>query len=498
MFENVKPEDMNRYKIIALLVVLAVSTVALIYSGPGVSGGSSTTPADTGANAIDTFNGTASTNATLLSWDPSLVVVGSGLGLDSLVTELKDAGVVTNDVSTPDGRILRLADSADVFNLTQQLTALNLSVYDEAVISVPDVNVVGPGIEKTVAGSTFRYTTVPIFDQGDVFPITFQAQVVNGQLYSLGSIRFDAGAPTQAEVLPLNAALNSTFWRVSVPWESRNANANQLQAYLPGGSFVAYKPRSYVTFSPPLSTDQLDLLSQHMPAYAVSLQPGLMGVNNNMTNRSLIIRDLAAVGLNATFPDSLMDVWAWRYPNETEAQWKSRSFGIFNQTFPGLVADNVTTTYRLELTLPASISDGTYTYIVTNRTLDMNSLYPPQDGYTVKLIFTPVGRRAVQFTQAEYSAPTPYFEQYGSAGGANASSAAGGAGPGIVVTDQSGQNVPMIPANGSGSGANAANQTGAGNGSAASGNGSANGTAPGPQTGTRMINYTGQLPPGAG
>ncbi len=452
MFEFIKKEDRARYGAIALILVFIFSTAAIyMNSGFRLSGGAGVS--SPGPNAptpsIDTFNGTASANATLVSWDPSLVVVGSSPDLDALVQSLKDQNIVTYDLETADGRILRLASGAYVFNLTQEVTALNLTAYADGVLSLPDVRVTGSGIEKTVPGSTFRYNTVPVFEQGDTFPVSFSANVVNGQLVSLGNLRIDAGAPVRLQIVPLNQTLNATFWRVNVPWESRGVNYNQLQANLPGGSYVTYNLRSYVEFgsercagagdarrciwnATPLDPAYLNALGARTPAYAVSLQPGLMGVNLNMTNRSQVAADLTAFGLkeyvhpnetdtwldiwalchsgenaNQTghlfrFAESPMDIRGYRYPNETDEKWLSRTQGVFNQTFPGLVL-NFTTTYRLWLTLPPTVGmPGGPAYMVTNRTLALNSLYPPMENGTVQTVFTPVGRRVVQFDQAEY------------------------------------------------------------------------------------------------
>src|SRR5438105_4649827 len=105
MFDFIKPEDRTRWGVIALIILFVLSSAAVyMNSGFKLSGGST---GDGTTDLIDTFNGTARANATLVSWDPSLTVVGSSPALDGLVQQLKAQGLVTYDVSTPDGRILR-------------------------------------------------------------------------------------------------------------------------------------------------------------------------------------------------------------------------------------------------------------------------------------------------------------------------------------------------------------------------------------------------------
>lgn len=422
MFEFVKPEDRPKFATLVIAMIFVFSTIAIYTANRS---GSSDVPAPkSGDGGLDTFNGTAIINATMTRWEPTLLVQGISPRLEARVEQLKAEGTILYDTRTGDGWLLRLADSRQVYPVANELMDLGTSVTGFASISIPSVRLEGGSIAQTVSGGAFSGLRLePVFAQGDLVPMQILAGASGGQLNTLINLAVLPGAPIEAEIEPRNATLNYTFWRTLVPWELRNINHAQLEANMLGGSSVFYKPRSFVTFDPPLNSGQLTLLNSRLPTYATTLQPGLMGVERNMTDRRRVQQDLGAVGIQPNFTDSPMDIRPYR-ENKTDEQAEEYIKTAWNSTYEGLQA-NFTKTYRLLVDLPSTLngSDGR-TYWMANHTFFLNSRHPPMEGGTVKLTFTPMGRRVTVFEFAQYSPRgqlTPLEELVANAGVKDAS-----------------------------------------------------------------------------
>ncbi len=282
MFENVSREDKLKYGAIALILLFIFSTIALY----GRGGGSSSTNTQNDANI--SFEFPASANISLSHWDPVVVVTGTDPALPGLIDELKSSGIVTNDLTVPQGSILRLDDSKHVFGTAAVISALGLPVYSDAYLSVGDLDTTYNGQNVTILGNTLKVQMPVIFDQGDSFNGQFTAVVQDGKLVNIYKIHPQTEQEYSVITPPTNVTLTDRFYRDDVPWESRNVEAGVLKIYMVGGSNVSYQPRSYIQFPDGLSDQQLSTLSSHMPSYVTNIATGLVGVSLDMTDRSRI------------------------------------------------------------------------------------------------------------------------------------------------------------------------------------------------------------------
>jgi len=262
------------------------------------------------------------------------------------------------------------------------------------------MEVVQNGKKINVQGNSFKMTLPIIFEQGDVFAARFSGGVNEGVLESVANLQIEPAGMVQAEIAPKNASIKQLLYRADVPWEKRGINAVQLEVNLPGGSRVAYKPRSYVEFEPSLDGEKQAALASKSPNYVTNIDSGLAGIKMEMANKSQVEKDLEFLGVGIKFPDSPIEITPYRGENQTEEQVLALLKGTWNETYPDMGEINFTKTWRLVLELPGRIGDG---YMVANRTMQLNSLYPPGENGTLKVVFQPVGRRIDSFIEAEYS-----------------------------------------------------------------------------------------------
>jgi hypothetical protein len=268
MFE--KKEDKIIVFSLALIFLFLLSTIVTYGSsfGTGASGSSSSSGSSQQSGSSGDLSGHVRVNCTLSSWDPVLIISGDAPGLDALVQSLKAGGTVVNEIKTGDGRLLRLSDSKYVFPNAYKFERLGLSAYSDAVIDVGNMEI----NSTAVAGNSFKTRMAVDFDQGDMFVATMDALAQGGQLVSLSNFQIAPSGAMQAELTPLNVSINSAFYRINVPWSGRNLNYGQFDVNMRGGSRIYYKPRSYVTFDPPLSDAQVSKASPAMPSYVQGLQ----------------------------------------------------------------------------------------------------------------------------------------------------------------------------------------------------------------------------------
>lgn len=412
LFDFIKPEERLRWGVIGLILLFVLSSaVVYLNQTPVTSSGvsSSSTPAD----SLGTFNGSGQANATLMSWDSSIVVIGNGTSqVESQIAAWRTSGLITSDANRSDGRLLKLSDSSQVFNTSAKLLSLGMGVFGDAVISLGPVAMQGQGISRTVSGNTFQMRIPPTYEIGDTVPVSFNGAVVDGSLYSIftSSLLFGASSPLETVVRPLEVSTNTTFWRVSVPWAYRNLDALQYQLDLPGGSKVTYRARSYALL-PNATAAQLTSLQAQLPPFATHVDPTgqggvpLLGIQPNYTNQTEAEASLRAMGLAPVFPDTPMDVWAYPATIWNDTPMIPHLQEIWDGSFPKLKGNfnpEFIPTYRLKIQLPENMEVGGKSYLLTNRTLEMNSLYPAGPDGVVVVRFTPIGRRVASYNAAEY------------------------------------------------------------------------------------------------
>ncbi len=409
MFGNLSKDDRQRYLVIGMILLFVFSTVAIYLFNP-IGGGGNAGPVSPGANNTTLqFTGRGIANATLIYWEPVVVVSGTSEKLEAFLQPLKSSGIVTKDLPLAGGRILGLSDSIYVTNLTRDLLRFNLTVRGQGAISIAQAHVdSGTGIARTVAGGVYNFEDTPIFEAGDVFEVAFDAQVT-GNTITAGPVNLQALASglLGIEVTPESVRLNKTFWQTRVPWQNRTLNIGQFQINLVGFDTARYQMRSYVQFAAPLTDKQKSALLSAPPAWldVNNIQSDLVGVQLTYTNRSQVSADLAALGATPIFPDSPLGVFPGS-SNRSNEQISADISRVWDETFPSMPT-NFTQGYVLDVVLPPTIVLNSQTYQVANRTMQIASDYAPMENGTLKGSFSPIGRSFNGFSGAPiYSPPS--------------------------------------------------------------------------------------------
>jgi hypothetical protein len=414
MFENIKKEDKIRYATIGMIVLFILSTIAIYISSSSRAGGGATGSTQGMQNEPNTtysFVGKGEANATLISWDPAIFVKGQDESLEAMLEKLKDMRVVINDVPQAGGHIIRLADSSLVFSVSRMLSSLNVTIIGSGTISIPQAIVRGNGIERVVSGGTYPYQGRPDFDQGESFPVVFDAYVEgNAMPYIPQNIIVLAGQPTDAEIKPINVSIIQPYLKASLPWELRRTDITQFQLNLIGGDKVRFKQRSIVLFNDTLTDSQIEKLRAANFNWSTGdIESGLMGVNPEFEDKKQIESDLMPMGIKPLFPVSTIEVYP--YMGAMPGSGENRSFEqamkdtweIWNQTFPE-ISINFTPAYKLNVILPREInaSDG-QAYRLLKTEYNISSTYPPLENGTLKITFVPRGRQVDSIISAFYS-----------------------------------------------------------------------------------------------
>ena len=407
MFDNIKNEDKKRYFAIGIIALFMLSTIAIYISSSTRAGGSTSAPAKpTAVNETYSFSGRGQANATLTSWDPALFVRGPDSGLGPMLQELRQQGVVVNDVPQAGGHILTLASSELVYNTSRLLGGLNVTVLGSGTISIPQAYVQGAGASRLVSGGTYPYQDTPDFEQGEVFPVAFDAYVEGqGMPYTPQNIIVLPGAPADAEVKPLAVSISSTYLDATLPWAQRNLDLGQFQSDLIGGDKVRAKLRSVVLFRTLLTERQIAQVKSMAFNWSTGdVEEGLMGVKPEFGDQRQVEGDLLGLGIEPVFPVSDVWVYPWAGNRSLEKQLEDTQ-RIWNQSYPNLTA-RFEHAYVLSVTLPGQImgSDG-QAYRLMQKTYNVSSTYPPLENGTLKISFQPRGRQVDRLTSAFYSPP---------------------------------------------------------------------------------------------
>ncbi len=317
MFDNLSKDDRKRYLVIGVILLFVFSTFAIYLFNPigGASGGAGKT-SNLAADPNFRFTGRGVANATLLYWEPVLVVSGSSDGLDALLQPLKAQGIITKDLPLTGGRILGLSDAVYVANLSRDLLLLNLTVRGQGAISIAQAYMDnGAGTVRTVSGGVYNFEDTPVFADGDVFEVAFDADVT-GNAITAGPINIRAlpAGIVNVEFAPASVNLSTSFWQAFIPWQNRTLNTNTFEASLPGGDRVRYQMRSYVRTKSFITDQQKSALLSSRPFWLDSdnVQIDLIGVRPDYANRAQVSADLAALGITPVFPDSPLGVFPVR------------------------------------------------------------------------------------------------------------------------------------------------------------------------------------------
>ncbi|GEM_PF-5650115 len=379
-------------KLVAIVVVLA-----FVFEGFAINSQNSAAngAGGTGSSDLDNFVGDASGNATILSWDPGLVVSG-GEGTADEIALMKKEGLVAYATESADGTVLSLSGKSAFADTARRLLSANATVFGYASVSLDNVRVIGNGIARNVSSETFRFRLSPVFDAGDSFPVKFQAQVTNGRMVAVGSLQLSAPEPEATVVEPVSLSIKGETFVAAVPWERRNEfSASTFNAALGAGYNATYKKRSAVLFDPALTAEGSGRLAGALPTYAISLQGGSMAVVSSFTDREKIIQDMGKLGLSPLFQDSAVEISVFNASNRTLGDVSEKLSLILGENF------SMAKTYQIEAVLPNIVmaESGNYSLSSTKLTLTSNSA--PTNGSLVAIRFTRLGRSIIGIERAQ-------------------------------------------------------------------------------------------------
>ncbi len=449
------------YKILAIVLVAVfvfemIAIGVMNNNGPG-SGSVGATGEDT--SSITTLTGTTTTNMTIVSYQPYLVVSGNGSGIEEAKQRLIDSGVATYEVPATGAYVLNLRGGSDVLNAAAELEKANASVIATVVMNTPaKITVEGEGITIKADGAGFTMQMRPVYEEGSVVPATFTAYVQNGQLTSIGSLSFlqeyvNARIPTALEG-------NYETAYVEIAWENRSAAKAIAKA-----ANATFKEKSYIYLVNATEAQQ-NATYAATRAYSTGAEGGILGVRNDFANRTQAMEDIMGSGAKPSFPPSVAS-----FANDTNGSMTQALAAQFAAA--GLDATLVKTKV-LKLKFPEEFVAGGKTYKGAGYEIEIEQT-GPISGNTVWLDaeFEALGNRISRFGTIVVSD--------------DQTSPAEGAAGATITIGQDGK----ISINGTGAEVISQNGTGAG----------ANGTASGTQneTGAGMPAYngtgSGALPP---
>lgn len=354
-----------------------------------------TTGADGSAIDIDNFDGLGSANATILSWDPGLLVSGE----DSAKLEieaLKKDGLISYSSEGSEGTIVTLSGRTAFPEVVRRLLGANATLTGYASVSLSNIRVQGNDVGRNVSSETFRFRLPPVFEPGDTVGATFQARVENGKLVAVGDLQFAPQQPLTAIVAPVSLRVKDEFYQAQVQWNERNAYSQGTISDLIGTGYNAtYRKRAAITFDPALTQAQVATLAGSLPQYAISLQAGALVVASGFNDTQRASEDLGTLGLNPVFLPSIIEIVPNAPGNESYAYVLEKLAGVLgNDT-------KLQRAYTIEATLPGTIEAEGRNYTMPQATLDIGSASLPTDGSMVALLFTPMGRMVVGIDRAQ-------------------------------------------------------------------------------------------------
>lgn len=384
-----------RFGTIALILIFLLSIFAAYLGYNSGSSGKQT------QQEVDVIAGTASANATLSSYSPSIEIDGDSPSLAALIKELKSSGMIVQDIKTSKGRILMATDSKYVVNISSKLDGLGLAHYAEAVLSTDAISFASQQNTTVIEGQIFKLKMAPVFEEGETFPIQFSANVAEGKLVAYGQISFMPQSEMNAQITPINATLLSTSLLIQIPWENRSLDISGFNSTLSKNADLNYSSRSYVLLSPELTGAQLQQISLQKPAYITGMQPSTLSISPSFSNKSEIESFLSAYGASVQFPPSQMLISPTQNSTLNAEGISASFFSAF-----GNLSQEAYPIYIISLQFPATVESEGKTYSIQSQNITINSPNPPTNDSIAYATFTPVGSRALNLVVYDYS-PKP-------------------------------------------------------------------------------------------
>jgi len=383
-------------KIFAVGIVLVFVVEILFMYMPSSSRGSVAPGDGTVPTSFDTFDGAGTANGTIASYDPILIVVGEDARIAAEISKLKKEGLVTYSSQAQGATIINLASAKDVTGISLRLIGANATVLGDVSISMSNIKVAGADFQRDVPSSTFRYRMPPIFEVGDVIPLSFSAKVVNGQMYTVSNLALPSPEPIITIARPESVVVKAESYRANVPWESRNSmNQQALQGAFGKYGNVTYKLRSFIGITPDAGTAQGQQLSNALPNYALGLQQNILSIVRGYNNSAQVRADLAQYGIEGDFPPSIIEI----RPKEGTLSLADLN-GAMNSTYG--TSYTFQKQYDVEITLPQKVAYGGVEYSLLNSTMMASASRLPSKTALSAFRFTPYGRWGISLEAVSF------------------------------------------------------------------------------------------------
>ena len=344
--------DIYRIFAIGLAVIFVIEMVAIgVFN---TSGSTSKPSGGQGQQSSLNVTGNVADNLTIVSYEPYLIVSGNGSAIQEALKRMTESGEVTYSLQSGSVQIVNLKDASYVLPAAAELEGANATVLANAALSMPDtIRVVGSGVTVDAQGTTFNWQIRPVYPEGAVVPATFVAQAIDGQVTGIGSVALLPQVVSNATAEAAVESVQPDYPIIQVEWASRAAALR-----LASGSGAVYKEKSYIGISQGASPQQAYATENY--SYVTGAQQGIVSVNNDFTNESEAMADLA--GLQPVFPPSLA-YFANDSGNLTAALFqKMLSAGINATMVPQT---------RLILKLPEKVAQGGTEYATDGRELEI-------------------------------------------------------------------------------------------------------------------------------
>jgi hypothetical protein len=386
--KEIARNELLKWFAIAIVAFFILETFA-IYSQYSSSGGTGSA----GATSLDNFVGTATGNATVISYDPGIIVSG-GASADAAIEALKNDGMVAFSSKGPDGTVVSLSSRSYMQQAVSRLLAANATVSGYASVAVNNIRVEGTGISRNVSSKTMRIALQPVYDPGDVLQVSFPAQVENGEMTGWGQVQVAPQQPVSVVVSLENVTVKGEYYQGTVPWEQRTViNASDLGAKLGSGYNVSFRRINTIGFDPLPNSTQSSNLSSNLPAYVTGYQAGRISVAAQFNDSAKIKSDMAAFGLNPAFSPSVLEIRQTGSGSVEGVQADVFAAIGLNLTF--------SKTFEIGAILPATVIGNGENYTLTQRNLTLASPVEPTGSEMAVIQFTPIGRLAGAIERAQ-------------------------------------------------------------------------------------------------
>lgn len=383
------------YKIGAIVIVVAFVVEAFALGMMNSNGNDS---GSSGAAAATGLSGTASANVTVARYEPYLIVDGEKSAIDAVKSMLVEKGDATYAIASGESVIVSLKSSKSVPSAAAEFEKANATAYATAIISMPSsVRVQGDGVATTVdSGSSFTMRIRPVFEEGEIVPASFAANVQGGQIVSIGNFNFLPNVVTGAFV---NATLSGAplpGYQVVVPWESRGAGKAAALA-----QNATYKERSFILIPQDTRDEILQGMLAQGTGFVTSAQPGtgIVSVRNDFADISAANSTLSLLGIDAVFPPSVAAITGGEDGNASE-----KANALLSALEEANVSASLVETNLLRVALPASFEWNGRKYVAGGMEipLEQSGETGYANGSTIGLVldFEANGGRIVKITAA--------------------------------------------------------------------------------------------------